>query len=57
MKIEVICHLESIAFQNMAITFLGADVDHWCYVEELQSLSYDQQKYISSPYNKEDSEG
>ena len=41
----------------MAITFLGSDVDHWCYVEELQSFPHDQQKYISIPYNKEDSQG
>ena len=45
------------AFQNMAITFLGSDVDHWCYTEELQDFSYDQQKYISIPYDSELSKG
>ncbi|KAI0242171.1 Organic cation transporter protein [Lamellibrachia satsuma] len=36
-------------FQNMSITFLGADMDHWCHVPQLANLSGDQQRYISIP--------
>ncbi|KAK2176140.1 hypothetical protein NP493_680g00020 [Ridgeia piscesae] len=36
-------------FQNMGITFLGGDMDHWCHVPELANLSDDLQRYISVP--------
>ncbi|KAI0229440.1 Solute carrier family 22 member 4 [Lamellibrachia satsuma] len=35
----------------MSITFLGADMDHWCHVPQLANLSEDQQRYISIPYD------
>ncbi|KAI0229437.1 Organic cation transporter protein [Lamellibrachia satsuma] len=35
----------------MGITFLGADMDHWCHAPQLANLSEDQQRYISIPYD------
>ena len=33
-------------YQNIAMTFLAPDVEHWCEVERLTSFPHDQQKYV-----------
>ena len=38
-----------LGFQNMGITFLGADMDHWCNVPQLHNVSGTQQRYIGIP--------
>ncbi|ELU09061.1 hypothetical protein CAPTEDRAFT_121679 [Capitella teleta] len=38
------------AVDSIAMNFVGAEPDHWCHVEELSNLSYDQQKYIAIPF-------
>ena len=37
--------------QNMGITFIGGEMEHFCRIPRLQNYSYDQQKYIGIPEN------
>ena len=38
----------------VSISFVSGHRDHWCYIDELQNLSYAQQKYISIPSSGND---
>ena len=33
-------------YQNIAMTFLAPDVEHWCEVDELTGYPHEQQKYV-----------
>ena len=33
-------------YQNIAMTFLAPDVEHWCEVERLKEFPYEQQLYV-----------
>ena len=33
-------------YQNIAMTFLAPDVEHWCEVEDLTGFPYEQQRYV-----------
>ena len=41
-------------FCNLGIVFLAAIPEHWCYVEELESLSHDDVMDLSIPLEKDD---
>ena len=36
-------------YQNMAMNFLGPQMDHWCKVDRLKNFTFEQQKQISIP--------
>ena len=38
-------------YQNIAMTFLAPDQEHWCRIDELQAYPYEQQKYIGMRVN------
>ena len=39
----------SSAFHNTGISFLGAEMDHWCQVPQLANLTIDQQRLVGIP--------
>ncbi|KAK2148387.1 hypothetical protein LSH36_500g01035 [Paralvinella palmiformis] len=42
-------------WQNMGITFVGANIDHWCSIPRLNNLTSKQQKYIAIPDDTDNS--
>ena len=42
---------------SIHMIFIGADMAHWCRVEELVHLPYDQQKYVAVPYDESAADG
>ena len=46
--VGILCFISGA--QNLASSFLAADIPHWCRITELQNYSFDEQRYISIPY-------
>ena len=42
--------LDLYALDATTMIFVGADMPHWCRIDELANLPFDQQKYIAIPY-------
>ena len=39
-------------YDSLTIIFVGADMPHWCRVDELANLSFSQQQNIAIPYSE-----
>ena len=39
--------------QNIAIIFIGGDMEHWCQINRLENFTHTQQKYIAIPYEED----
>ena len=53
----VIFLLSVFSCDSIHMIFIGADMAHWCRVEELVHLPYDQQKYVAVPYDESAADG
>ena len=49
------CCFFSMDYINMV--FVGAEMEHWCRVEQLSGLTHEQQKYIAIPVDKTSDNG
>jgi len=44
-----VCCLCIYCMESVNLIFVGGQMDHWCRVDELQSLPYERQKSIAIP--------
>jgi hypothetical protein len=47
----ILLSLNLYSLDSMTMIFVGADMPHWCRIDELVHLPFEKQKYIGIPYD------